>query len=87
MCIRDSGKVTVNCKTSLGKVEDEFPAVVEGEPQEIGFNNRYLLDALRASGCAQVRMEMNGPLSPVKILPPDGEDFIYLVLPIRFKNE
>lgn len=32
-------------------------------------------------------MEMNGPLSPVKILPPDGEDFIYLVLPIRFKNE
>mgnify|MGYP002589532030 FL=1 len=83
----EDGKVTVNCKTSLGKVEDEFPAVVEGEPQEIGFNNRYLLDALRASGCAQVRMEMNGPLSPVKILPPDGEDFIYLVLPIRFKNE
>ena len=81
------GKVTVNCKTSLGKVEDEFPAQVEGDPQEIGFNNRYLLDALRACGCAQVRLEMGGPLSPVKILPPEGEDFIYLVLPIRFKNE
>lgn len=80
-------KVTVRCQTNLGKVVDEFFASIEGDPVEIGFNNRYLLDALRNSRCEKVAMEMSGPLSPVKILPEEGEDFIYLVLPVRFKND
>ena len=82
------GKVTVRCQTNLGKVVDEFDAKIEGEPVEIGFNNRYLLDALRNARCDQVALEMGGPLSPVKILPADGGGgFIYLVLPVRFKND
>lgn len=81
-------KITVRCQTPLGKVVDEFPPVeMTGEPVEIGFNNRYLLDALRYSKCERMVLEINGPLSPVKILPEDGKDFIYLVLPVRFKNE
>ena len=80
-------KVTVRCQTSLGKVVDEFAAEIQGEPVEIGFNNRYLLEALRNARCEKVRMELNGPLSPVKILPAEGEDFIYLVLPVRFNND
>ena len=79
--------VTVRCQTTLGKVVDELPAKVEGPAVEIGFNNRYLLDALRNSGCDKVVFEISGPLSPVKVLPPDGNDFLFLVLPVRFKNE
>ena len=82
-----SGKVTVRCQTNLGKVVDEFSAQEEGDPVEIGFNNRYLLDALRNARCEKVVLELSGPLSPVKILPEEGEDFIYLVLPVRFKND
>ena len=82
-----SGKVTVRCQTNLGKVVDEFSAQVEGDPVEIGFNNRYLLDALRNARCEKAVLELSGPLSPVKILPEEGEDFIYLVLPVRFKND
>ena len=81
-------KVTVRCQTPLGKVVDEFaPVEMTGDPVEIGFNNRYLLDAMRYSKCERMVLEINGPLSPVKILPEDGKDFIYLVLPVRFKNE
>lgn len=81
-------KITVRCQTSLGKVVDEFaPVAMTGDPVEIGFNNRYLLDAMRYSKCERMVLEINGPLSPVKILPEDGKDFIYLVLPVRFKNE
>lgn len=83
----ENGMITVRCQTTLGKVVDELSASVEGEAVEIGFNNRYLLDALRYSGCDKVAMEINGPLSPVKITPVDSEEFIYLVLPVRFKNE
>ena len=81
-------KITVRCQTPLGKVVDEFaPVAMTGDPVEIGFNNRYLLDAMRYSKCERMILEINGPLSPVKILPEDGKDFIYLVLPVRFKNE
>ena len=31
-------------------------------------------------------MEISGPLSPVKVLPVEGNDFLYLVLPVRFKK-
>ncbi len=80
-------KVTVRCQTNLGKVVDEFNAQIQGDPVEIGFNNRYLLDALRNARCEEVVLELSGPLSPVKILPVEGSDFIYLVLPVRFKND
>ena len=81
-------KITVRCQTPLGKVVDEFaPVAMTGDPVEIGFNNRYLLDAMRYSKCERMVLEINGPLSPVKILPEDCKDFIYLVLPVRFKNE
>jgi len=80
-------KITVRCQTPLGKVVDEFaPVAMTGDPVEIGFNNRYLLDAMRYSKCERMVLEINGPLSPVKILPEDGKDFIYLVLPVRFKS-
>ena len=79
--------ITVRCQTTLGKVVDELPAEIEGEPVEIGFNNRYLLDALRYSRCDKLVFELSGPLSPVKVLPKDGGDFLFLVLPVRFKND
>ena len=81
------GMVVVRCQTNLGKVQDEFEADIQGDPVEIGFNNRYLLDALRNSKAEQVVLEMNGPLAPVKMLSVEGEDFTYLVLPVRFKND
>ena len=81
------GKVIVRCQTSLGRVVDEFAAGCEGEKVEIGFNNRYLLDALRNARTEQVKVQLSGPLSPVKILPAEGEDFLYLVLPVRFRND
>ncbi len=83
------GKITVRCQTTLGKVVDELPAVqMSGEAVEIGFNNRYLLDALRNARCEEMTFLLNGPLSPVKAVPADGgDDFTYLVLPVRFKNE
>ena len=51
-------RVTVRCQTPLGKVVDEFaPVSMEGDAVEIGFNNRYLLDALRFSKCEKMKSE------------------------------
>lgn len=80
-------KVIVRCQTTLGKVVDEFEAGIEGDAVEIGFNNRYLLDALRNARTEKIALELNGPLSPVKVLPAEGDSFTFLVLPVRFKND
>ena len=72
-----------------GRVYDEiYVDGLEGD-LEIGFNCRYLLEALRACGTEKVHCEMNTPLSCMVIKPVDqsgDENFLYLVLPIRMKD-
>ena len=91
--VRPGKKLRKGARVSFGdgeltaEVVDELPAEMEGESVEIGFNNRYLLDALRYSRCDKIVMEMSGPLSPVKVTAKDGGNFLFLVLPVRFKND
>ena len=66
---------------------DLFLEALEGGPLEIGFNNKYLLDALKASKQEELVFHFTGSLSPCVIRPKDNDDFTYLVLPVRFKND
>jgi DNA polymerase-3 subunit beta len=86
-CIFDEDLIKVSCSTTLGKSFEQVEAKIEGEPLEIGFNNRFLLDALRASETDMVRLALNGANAPMKILPPEGDSFLFLVLPVRIKQE
>ena len=53
---------------------------------KIGFNNRYLMDALRYAPADTVKMELNTGISPAIIVPVEGEEnFLYMVLPVRLK--
>lgn len=85
-CTFEEGCAKINSVTSLGTANDKVPAEVEGNKVEIGFNNRYLLDALKACNTDMVKIELNGAVSPVLVLPPEGDDFIFLVLPVRLKK-
>ena len=51
------------------------------------FNKENLLDALKASDCDMIKMEINGALSPMRVMPLEGESFLFLVLPVRVKND
>ena len=52
---------------------------------EIGFNNRYLLDALRACQDDTFILGLKSGLSPCTMRPVEGNKYIYLVLPVRLK--
>lgn len=86
-CVFDNSIIKISAATAIGKAYDEIPCTLTGNKVEMGFNNRYLLDALKALECDEIRIQLNGPLSPMKIYPLEGEDFIYLVLPVRLKND
>ncbi|MBP1578288.1 MAG: DNA polymerase III subunit beta [Oscillospiraceae bacterium] len=80
-------EIIMNCSTALGKATDTIGAKIEGGQLEMGFNNRYLLDALRAAQCDEVILQLSGALSPMKVVPVGGEEFLFLVLPVRLKSE
>lgn len=86
-CLFEGDEMRVSTVSSLGRVVDYTHANCSGDRVEIGFNSKYVLDALNAADTDQVRIELNGPVSPTKILPLNDESFLFLVLPMRLKNE
>ena len=85
-CVFGKNEIRVSCSTAVGRANDRLEADIRGDELEMGFNNRFLLDALRNTECDEVRVLLSGPLSPMRILPPDGESFLFLVLPVRLKS-
>lgn len=86
-CLFDNNEVKLNCTTSMGRASDQLDVEMTGQSVEIGFNNRYLLEALRNTECDEVKVQLGGPLSPMKVVPKEGDNFLFLVLPVRLKSE
>ena len=85
-CVFDSNLLKISTKTAIGDAYDECPLSGDGGGLEIGFNNRYLMDALKAAPADKVRLELTTGVSPCVILPTEGEEnFLYMVLPVRLK--
>lgn len=86
-CRFEDGKVFLSAKTGNGEAKDVCCLEGDGGGLEIGFNNRYLMEALRYAPADVVRIELNTGVSPAIIIPADeGEHFLYMVLPVRLKN-
>mgnify|MGYP000881676932 CR=1 FL=1 len=86
-CKFDNNTVSVSSTTVVGTASDRVAAAIAGDSVEIGFNNRYLIEALNASDTDEVIVKLNGAVSPILILPVEGESFLFLVLPVRLKAE
>ena len=82
-CLFSENTINLSCTTTIGKGTDKLSAEITGDKLEIGFNSKYLLEALKNTDSDEIKIEMNGSLSPLKITPLEGESFIFLVLPVR----
>ncbi len=77
--------VLVSCYTANGKIEDEVVAEVTGE-LEIGFNNRYLIEALKAASLSddeEIIIRMTSPILGITVQPIEHDGYLYLILPVR----
>ena len=86
VCEFRDGSIGVSCTTPLGSASDAIDASIDGNEEEMGFNSRFLLDALKNSETDEVKVQLNGALKPMKILPCEGNGFLFLVLPVRLKK-
>ena len=86
-CVFGDQVLQLRTHTSIGAAEDRCPIAGDGKELEIGFNVRYLADALRVIPSEEVVLELTNGLSPIVLTPAEEKyDYSYMVLPVRIKN-
>ena len=86
-CIFSNQVLNMRTNTTIGAAEDRCAIAGDGKELEIGFNVRYLADALKVIPAEEVTLELTNGLSPIVLTPVDEKyDFAYMVLPVRIKN-
>ncbi len=86
-CVFGSQVLNMRTATTIGAAEDRCAIAGDGKELEIGFNVRYLADALRVIPSEEVTLELTNGLSPIVLTPADDKhDYAYMVLPVRIKN-
>ena len=86
-CVFSNQVLLLKTNTTIGAAEDRCSFAGDGKELEIGFNVRYLCDALRAVPSDEVVLELTNGLSPIVMTPADDKyDYSYMVLPVRISN-
>ena len=86
-CVFSDNVLMLRTNTTIGAAEDRCAIAGDGKELEIGFNVRYLADALRVIPSEEITMELTNGLSPIVFTPVDDKhDFAYMVLPVRIKT-
>lgn len=73
----------IMCRTTLGRVNDMFDVNYDGNDFEIGFNYRYLYDAISRCKNDTTVLRMNTPLNPLIISGEDDDTYLFMVLPVQ----
>lgn len=76
----------ITSRSEEGNVKEEVIISNDGKNLIIGFNSKYLIDALKNIDEENISMYFNTPISPCLIKPIEGAGFEYLVLPVRITN-
>ena len=80
----NDGRIDCLCSTPIGKAEDACACEGTGEGTVIGFNDRYVLDALKAADGDKLKFCLNTSSSPcvIKAVEDEGK-YTYMILPVR----
>ena len=83
----DIGKVVISCTNQTGDAKEELFVSTEGKNLEAGFNPKYFLDSLKAIDDENVFVEFGTSISPCLIKSTENKDYVYMILPIRLKED
>ena len=83
----DIGKVTISCTNQTGDAKEELFLTTEGKNLEVGFNPKYFLDSLKVIEDEEVYVEFGSSISPCLIKAIENNDYVYMILPIRIRED
>lgn len=81
--------IQISAVSTNGSSYEEIPVVHEGEDILIAFNNRYLMDSIRACDTEKVLLSLSTPLTSMNVEPVGDEtdmSELYMLLPVRMKE-
>ena len=67
----------------VGDASEDLMAKVEGPDVEIAFNHTFLMDGLTSITSEETLIEIVSPLKPGVFRPVEGEEYLYLLMPVR----
>ena len=82
----EEGKVLISCQNVIGSVDDTLSCDMTGEKLVIGFNNRYLLEAVRAIQGDRVRLFLTAADRAVKVMEEQGDNSIAIIMPVQVRR-
>lgn len=75
--------MVIECAVQSGNVREEVIVESVGNNLEIGFNPKYLIDAVKAVEEGRIILDFGSSISPCVIRPEEGYEYTYMVLPVR----
>ena len=76
-------QMNVSSNTSVGRVDETVKILLEGKDVTIALNSKYVSECISAVTDEKIRIGLNGSVSPCVVTPVTGNEFLYLILPVR----
>lgn len=75
--------IEISANSEIGRSNEEITCAAMGEDIEIAFNNKYLTDVFKVLDDEEIYMDFNSNVSPCVVKPINGDEYYYLILPVR----
>ncbi|MBE6596927.1 MAG: DNA polymerase III subunit beta [Ruminococcaceae bacterium] len=84
----NGGILKVSATSATGSTYEEIAVDHEGDSIIIAFNNKFLIDSIRACDAERIKISMSTALTSINIEPADSEEKneIFMILPVRMKD-
>jgi len=79
--------LTLTSNSDIGNIKENIGVSLKGNDLTIAFNSRYFSECLRTVSDEAIKINFNMPSSPCIVTPSDGDEYLYLILPVRIINQ
>ena len=75
--------MTLSAKSEMGTVTENLSVSLKGDEIKIGFDTFFIRECLRAISDDYIKIKFNGEINPCVITPNEGDDYLFLILPLK----
>ena len=79
----EDGQMELSIDSQIGSMKEDIDIEKEGKDIMIGFNPKFLIDALKVIDDEEISIYLMNPKAPCFIRD-DAQQYIYLILPVNF---
>lgn len=82
----EEDRMIITSRSEEGNVREELSIEKDGNDLEIGFNSKYVIDVLKVVDDEEVILDFNTNVNPCLVKSVEGDNFEYLILPVRINS-